>query len=155
MTDPRVPGNLLAGPAAAVCRLDEARAFSSRQLAVLDAPGGVLELPCEHLVAHLTSHAIMSSIRHLRFALLSVSIEWRPNAPKWVQVADVIKQRIADGVYPPDTQLPSQHELVREFGIAPNTAAKVLARLREQGVAYTVRGLGTFVAPPSGDTSAS
>jgi DNA-binding GntR family transcriptional regulator len=81
-------------------------------------------------------------------------IEWRPNAPKWAQVAEVLKQRIADGVYPPDTQLPSQHALVEEFGIAPNTAQKVLTRLREQGFAYSVRGVGTFVAskPPSLDT---
>ncbi|MFC4006693.1 GntR family transcriptional regulator [Nonomuraea purpurea] len=78
-------------------------------------------------------------------------IEWRPNAPKWVQVAEVLKERIADGVYPPDTQLPSQHQLVEEFGIAPNTAQKVLTRMREQGFAYSVRGVGTFVAsnPPT------
>lgn len=76
-------------------------------------------------------------------------IEWRPNAPKWVQVADVLKGRIADGTYPPDTQLPSQHQLVEEFGIAPNTAQKVLTRLREEGVAYSVRGVGTFVAAPT------
>lgn len=77
-------------------------------------------------------------------------IEWKANAPKWAQVADVIKARIADGTYPPDTQLPSQHALVEEFGIAPNTAQKVLTRLREQGWAYSVRGVGTFVvaAPP-------
>jgi DNA-binding GntR family transcriptional regulator len=80
-------------------------------------------------------------------------IEWRPNAPKWAQVAEVLKQRIADGVYAPDTQLPSQHALVEEFGIAPNTAQKVLTRLREQGFAYSVRGVGTFVAskPPAID----
>ena len=59
-------------------------------------------------------------------------IEWRANAPKWVQVADVLKARIADGTYPPDTQLPSQHQLVEEFGIAPNTAQKVLTRLRQE-----------------------
>ncbi|MER7361986.1 GntR family transcriptional regulator [Nonomuraea wenchangensis] len=73
-------------------------------------------------------------------------IEWRANAPKWAQVAEVLKQRISDGTYPPDTQLPSQHQLVEEFGIAPNTAQKVLTRLREQGIAYAVRGVGTFVA---------
>lgn len=72
-------------------------------------------------------------------------IEWRANAPKWVQVADVIKARIADGTYPPDTQVPSQHEMVQEFGIAPNTAQKVLNRLREEGVVYSVKGVGTFV----------
>jgi DNA-binding GntR family transcriptional regulator len=81
-------------------------------------------------------------------------IEWRANAPKWVQVADVLKARIADGTYPPDTQLPSQHQLVEEFGIAPNTAQKVLTRLRQEGTAYSVRGVGTFVRSdeaPQGD----
>ncbi|MFI6813794.1 GntR family transcriptional regulator [Nonomuraea sp. NPDC050328] len=78
-----------------------------------------------------------------------MSIEWRANAPKWQQVAEVLKARIADGTYPPDSQLPSQHELVTEFEIAPNTAQKVLTRLREEGAAYSVRGIGTFVAPPS------
>lgn len=79
-----------------------------------------------------------------------VMIEWRTNAPKWRQVADVLLERIAAGTYPPDSQLPSQHQMVQEFGIAPNTAQKVLTRLREQGAAYSVRGVGTFVAPPAG-----
>ncbi|WP_326637522.1 winged helix-turn-helix domain-containing protein [Streptosporangium sp. NBC_01755] len=64
-------------------------------------------------------------------------------------IAEILKARIADGTYPADTQLPSQHELVREFEIAPNTAQKILTRLREEGIAYSVRGLGTFVAPPA------
>lgn len=77
-----------------------------------------------------------------------VMIEWRANASKWAQVAEVLKERIAAGVYPPDSQLPSQHQLVEEFDIAPNTAQKVMTRLREQGLAYSVRGVGTFVAAP-------
>ncbi len=81
-----------------------------------------------------------------------VVIEWRENAPKWVQVAEVLIARIEDGTYPVDTQLPSQHQLVMEFEIAPNTAQKVLTRLREQGHAYSVRGVGTFVAGPRGET---
>jgi DNA-binding transcriptional regulator YhcF (GntR family) len=32
--------------------------------------------------------------------------------------------------------------------VTPNTAQKVLSRLREEGVAYSVQGVGTFVAPP-------
>lgn len=78
-----------------------------------------------------------------------VMVEWRQNAPKWAQIAEVLKQRIADGTYPVDSQLPSQHDLVAEFEVAPNTAQKVLSRLREEGVAYSVRGIGTFVAAPS------
>lgn len=79
-----------------------------------------------------------------------VMIEWRANAAKWAQVAEVIKGRIADGTYPPDAQVPSQHEMVQEFGIAPNTAQKVLNRLREEGVVYSVKGVGTFVQRQGG-----
>ncbi|MEV4287318.1 winged helix-turn-helix domain-containing protein [Nonomuraea bangladeshensis] len=82
-------------------------------------------------------------------------IQWRQNAPKWVQVADILKARIADGTYPPDTPLPSEHRLVQEFGpeFSRGTARKVLTRLREEGVAYSVRGLGTFVAGTEGGAS--
>lgn len=80
----------------------------------------------------------------------TVMIEWRANAPKWRQVADILLERIAADTYPPDSQLPSQHQLVEEFDIAPNTAAKVLRRLCEEGAAYSVRGVGTFVTPPVG-----
>ncbi|MFK4037606.1 GntR family transcriptional regulator [Nonomuraea wenchangensis] len=82
-------------------------------------------------------------------------IEWRPNAPKWEQIAEVIRARIADGTYPPDTQVPSQHKLAEEFGVVLNTAQKVLSRLREEGVLYSVRGVGTFVSPPKDDPPAT
>lgn len=82
----------------------------------------------------------------------TVMIEFRPNAPKWRQIADLLKARIADGTYPVDTPLPSEHELVQEFGVARGTARKVLTKLKEEGVAYSERGLGTFVAAPKEST---
>ncbi|MEV4354076.1 GntR family transcriptional regulator [Nonomuraea sp. NPDC049625] len=74
-------------------------------------------------------------------------IEWRLNQPKWVQVANIIKERIASGDYPVDTPVPSEHQIVQEFGVARGTARKVLQRLQEEGVIYAVRGLGSFVSP--------
>ncbi|TDE40479.1 GntR family transcriptional regulator [Nonomuraea mesophila] len=73
--------------------------------------------------------------------------KWRANAPKWQQIADELKARIVAGKYPPDTALPSQHEIVEEFGVATGTAQKVLRRMNEQGWSYGVKGVGTFVAP--------
>ncbi|MED7827315.1 GntR family transcriptional regulator [Streptomyces chiangmaiensis] len=72
--------------------------------------------------------------------------EWAEDRPKWEQIADVIRQRIADGTYPPRSRVPSVQQLVNETGVAVDTAQKVLANLREEGVIYTVRGLGSFVA---------
>jgi DNA-binding GntR family transcriptional regulator len=78
-------------------------------------------------------------------------IEFAPDRPRWKQVADVIRQRIADGTYPPRTRIPSVVELLEEFGIATSTGQKVHRGLREEGLIYTEPGLGSFVAarPPA------
>ncbi|MFD6035711.1 GntR family transcriptional regulator [Streptomyces griseoincarnatus] len=72
--------------------------------------------------------------------------EWEADRPKWEQIADVIKRRIQDGTYPPRTRVPSVQQIVEETGVAVDTAQKVMTRLRQEGVIYTVRGLGSFVA---------
>lgn len=73
-------------------------------------------------------------------------IEWEPDVPRWKQVAEVVRERIADGTYPPRTRVPSVMQLVDEFGIAQATAQKVHQGLREDGMIYTEPGLGSFVA---------
>jgi DNA-binding GntR family transcriptional regulator len=73
-------------------------------------------------------------------------IEFRPDQPRWVQVAAVLRGRIEAGVYKVGMPVPSEPQICQEFGIARNTARKVLVRLREEGLVYSVPGLGTFVA---------
>lgn len=75
-------------------------------------------------------------------------IDYASDVPRWIQVADVIRARIADGTYGPGDRVPSVIGLQAEFGIAQATGQKVLSRLREDGVIYTVPGLGSFVARP-------
>jgi len=77
-----------------------------------------------------------------------VTIAWRSNQPKWVQIANVIKDRIRNGTYMVDEPVASEHLIVQEFGVSRPTARKVLVRLREEGVVYAVRGLGTFARSP-------
>jgi DNA-binding transcriptional regulator YhcF (GntR family) len=72
-------------------------------------------------------------------------IEWEPDVPRWRQVAEVVRERIADGTYPPRTRVPSVMQLVHEFGIAQATAQKVHQGLRDEGLIYTEPGLGSFV----------
>ncbi|MFH9135110.1 winged helix-turn-helix domain-containing protein [Streptomyces griseus] len=73
-------------------------------------------------------------------------IDFVPDIPRWRQVADVIRQRIADGTYAPGTRVPSVVDLLNEFGIATSTAQKVHRGLREEGLIYTEPGLGSFVS---------
>lgn len=65
--------------------------------------------------------------------------------PKWRQVAEVIRGRIADGTYPPGTRVPSVVQLGAEFGIANMTAQKVVRALREEGLIRTEPGMGSYV----------
>jgi GntR family transcriptional regulator len=66
--------------------------------------------------------------------------------PLYVQVADAIEARIKAGELLPDRPVPSENQLVQEYGVARGTARKALELLRERGLVISVVGRGTFVA---------
>jgi DNA-binding GntR family transcriptional regulator len=66
-------------------------------------------------------------------------------APKYAQVVTEIKQRIERGTYPPGSLLPSEHQLVAEFGVSRPTIVKSLGALRQDGWIDTQQGKGSFV----------
>ncbi|MGY1580987.1 GntR family transcriptional regulator [Streptomyces sp. MN13] len=80
-------------------------------------------------------------------------MQFAPDIPRWRQVAEVIRNRIEDGTYPPRTRVPSVMQIIAEFGIATATAQKVLQNLRKEGLIYTEPGLGSFVAQRPAETS--
>ncbi len=61
------------------------------------------------------------------------------------RVFEELRQRIEDGSYPPDTRLPSEHELASTLGVSRPIVRDALGRLREQGIVYSRQGAGTFV----------
>jgi len=65
--------------------------------------------------------------------------------PKYAQVVAEIKQRIERGTYPPGSLLPSEHQLVSEFGISRPTIVRALSALRQDGWIDTQQGKGSFV----------
>src|SRR5580693_5514996 len=66
-------------------------------------------------------------------------------APKYAQVVAEIRRRIDRGTYPPGSLLPSEHQLVTEFGVSRPTIVKSLAALRQDGWIDTQQGRGSFV----------
>ncbi|WP_231626925.1 GntR family transcriptional regulator [Streptomyces apocyni] len=82
-------------------------------------------------------------------------IEFAPDEPRWRQVARIIRERIADGTYPPGTRIPSVVEMLNEFGIATSTGQKVHRGLRDEGLIYTEPGMGSFVTKRRPETSTS
>ncbi|MFC4108356.1 GntR family transcriptional regulator [Micromonospora zhanjiangensis] len=65
--------------------------------------------------------------------------------PLYVQVADAIAARIEAGELLPDRPVPSENQLVQEYGIARGTARKTIQLLRERGLVVTIVGRGTYV----------
>lgn len=71
-------------------------------------------------------------------------IDYDPTRPKWEQIADVIRGRIASGEYPPKHKI-SEVEMEAEFGVARVTVRKATAALRDEGLIVTRTGMGSFV----------
>jgi DNA-binding GntR family transcriptional regulator len=71
--------------------------------------------------------------------------------PKYAQIVQVLRRRIADGTYPPGSLLPSESALVREFGVSRPTVVRALQTMELRGEIDREHGRGSFVkAAPSG-----
>jgi GntR family transcriptional regulator len=64
--------------------------------------------------------------------------------PMWHQLAAILRARILSGQIRPDHVLPSEKQLEQEFGVARGTIRKAVALLRDEGLAVTVAGRGTY-----------
>jgi DNA-binding GntR family transcriptional regulator len=76
----------------------------------------------------------------------AVVIDPESATPVYVQLANLLRQGIQDGTYPPDRALPSIRTLQQTYGVADGTVQKALRILKDEGLAYTVQGRGIFVA---------
>jgi DNA-binding GntR family transcriptional regulator len=70
----------------------------------------------------------------------------QPELPS-ARVERVIRSRIADGEYPPDSQLPPMDDLASELGVSRGTVASVLRKLAAEDppVVRVIPGYGSFV----------
>lgn len=65
--------------------------------------------------------------------------------PRYAQLADVFRQRIARNVWPPGTKLPTLEALMGEFAVARVTVRQAMELLARDGLVSRERGRGTFV----------
>ncbi len=69
-----------------------------------------------------------------------------PAMALYQQVKDFISRKIQEGTWRAGDRLPSEHELVAQFGISRMTVNRALRELMEQGRIVRVAGVGSFVA---------
>jgi GntR family histidine utilization transcriptional repressor len=65
----------------------------------------------------------------------------------YARVKQHLKQGLASGRWPPGALMPSEAELVAEFGVSRMTVNRALRELQAEGLVVRSQGVGTFAAP--------
>ena len=65
------------------------------------------------------------------------------------QTEEILIERIKNGVYPPQSQIPPENKLAAEFDVSRSTIRTAISTLVERGLLARRHGLGTFVSQRS------
>jgi GntR family transcriptional regulator len=68
--------------------------------------------------------------------------------PLYRQIEEALRERIRSGVLRPGAQVPTEPELMVEYGVSRATVRQALAGLIAEGLLEIRRGLGTYVTAP-------
>jgi GntR family histidine utilization transcriptional repressor len=68
------------------------------------------------------------------------------SAAPYARVKQHLKEALAQGRFPPGALMPSEAELVAQFGVSRMTVNRALRELRAEGLVDRVQGVGTFAA---------
>ncbi|MEW2221606.1 GntR family transcriptional regulator [Streptomyces sp. NPDC006990] len=71
-----------------------------------------------------------------------------PEQPPYLRIADLFRQRIADGNWAPGDRLPSRSALGAEYGVGDNVIRRAQELLISQGLLEGRAGSGTYVSEP-------
>lgn len=79
-----------------------------------------------------------------------VKLDYKSGKPLHEQISQGIKDLIVCGALIKDEQLPSVRDLSVELTVNPNTVQKAYKNLEMEGIIYSIRGKGNFVAKMDG-----
>lgn len=68
--------------------------------------------------------------------------------PIYVQIADLLREKINSGELEPGSQVWSEHDIMSKFEVSRNTAQKAIETLVNDGVVTRKQGKGSFVSQP-------
>lgn len=70
------------------------------------------------------------------------------DVPYYLQIYNVLKERIDTGIYESNILLPSENMLVEEFQVTRITLRNAIKKLKDEGRIYTEKGKGSYINPP-------
>lgn len=100
---------------------------------------------CTMVCRTLEGYSLVSSVSIM-------SIDHDDLTAPWLQLATILRDRIASGEYASGKRLPSLVALEEEFGLNPKTIRKAIESLKADGLVVTSPGRGTFVKPAEPDS---
>lgn len=77
------------------------------------------------------------------------AIDPASDRPVYKQIADMLRQRMDAGDIAPGGRLPSESELMQQFGVARATVRRSFDLLAMEGRVRTVKGVGVFARAPT------
>lgn len=77
------------------------------------------------------------------------------NIPKYYQISRDIIESIQFGELTPGSRIPSENEIIEQYGVSNTTARKALQELEQSGWATRIKGKGTFVRQRTIERSAT
>jgi GntR family transcriptional regulator len=75
-----------------------------------------------------------------------MNIDPSSHVPIYLQIADAVRAAVAAGVYRPGESLPSLRAMAIQVHVNPNTVQRAYDALEREGLIYSQRGRGLFVA---------
>jgi GntR family transcriptional regulator len=79
---------------------------------------------------------------------LNSHLDPKSYTPLYVQLFQMMRSKIEAGIFQPGQQLPSERELIKTYDVSRITATAAIQKLVHSGLAYRIRGKGSFVARP-------
>ena len=75
-------------------------------------------------------------------------IDRHERVPLYCQLRAVILQRIENGELKPNDPIPSEKELIKQYGLSRTTVRQAINELVREGYIYRQQGKGTYVSRP-------
>jgi len=73
--------------------------------------------------------------------------------PQYLKLKHYVLSHITNGDWPPLSRVPSENELVAQFGVSRMTVNRALRELTDAGVVTRLQGVGSFVAGPKAESA--
>lgn len=78
-------------------------------------------------------------------------MEFNSNKAIYLQISDMICEKILSGALAADDRIPSVREYGASVGVNPNTVMRTYEKLINEGIIYKKRGIGYFIGERAKD----